>query len=122
MELNATPLRTSKSFNINNIELNIDIPKNIKMFKNIELNKEVKQLEKNIVFKSMDYKTCMENINKLSNLPQYTGEESKKRANFIIEKLYDRINENKIETIIGMFDELSSKNKEICMDLLKKYI
>lgn len=77
-------------------------------------------IETNI--KSMDYKTCMENINKLSNLPQYTGEESKKRANFIIEKLYDRINENKIETIIGMFDELSSKNKEICMDLLKKYI
>ena len=59
MELNATPLRTSKSFNINNIELNIDIPKNIKMFKNIELNKEVKQLEKNIVFKygvGLDYK------------------------------------------------------------------
>ena len=77
-------------------------------------------IEANI--KSMDYKTCMENINKLSNLPQYTGEESKKRSNIIIEKLYDRINENKIETIIGMFDELSSKNKEICMDLLKKYI
>lgn len=59
MELNATPLRTSKSFNINNIELNIDIPKNIKMFKNIELNKDVKQLEKKIFFKygvGLDYK------------------------------------------------------------------
>ena len=70
----------------------------------------------------MDYKACMENINKLSNLPKYTGDESKKRANIIIEKLYDRINENKIETIIGMFDELSSKNKEICINLLKQYI
>ena len=59
MELNATPLRTSKSFNINNIELNFDIPKNIKMFKNIELNKDVKQLEKKIFFKygvGLDYK------------------------------------------------------------------
>lgn len=65
MELNATPLRTSKSFNINNIELNIDIPKNIKMFKNIELNKEVKQLEKNIVFKygvGLDYKSSNHKI------------------------------------------------------------
>lgn len=59
MKLNYTPLRTSKNFNINNIELDIDIPKKISEFKNIKLNKKVKELKKYIFFKygvGLDYK------------------------------------------------------------------
>ena len=33
MRLNETPVRTSNNFNINNIELDIDIPSNLKMEK-----------------------------------------------------------------------------------------
>ena len=33
MRLNETPVRTSNNFNINNIELDIDIPSNLKMLK-----------------------------------------------------------------------------------------
>ena len=38
LKINETPVRTSKNFNINNIKLeNIDIPKQVKEFKNIEI-------------------------------------------------------------------------------------
>ncbi|MBS6022528.1 MAG: hypothetical protein KIB00_00445 [Paeniclostridium sordellii] len=81
------------------------------------------EIETNINLKlsSMNYSQCMENISKLSSLPSYTGIKSKEACNIIIKRLYDRINENKIETIIAMFDELNDKNKAICMELLKKY-
>ena len=40
MELNDTPVRTSKNFNINNIKLDFEIPQNINTFNNIELSCE----------------------------------------------------------------------------------
>ena len=40
MELNNTPVRTSKNFNINNIKLDFEIPQNINTFNNIELSCE----------------------------------------------------------------------------------
>lgn len=40
LKLNETPVRTSRNFGINNIEIeNIDFPKNLKEFKNIEILK-----------------------------------------------------------------------------------
>lgn len=38
MELNNTPVRTSKNFNINSIKLDIQIPQNINTFNNIKLS------------------------------------------------------------------------------------
>lgn len=40
MRLNETPVRTSNNFNINNIELDIDIPNNLNKFETIEIIKE----------------------------------------------------------------------------------
>ena len=101
---------------VNNIE--VDIEKNLDMLE----SKYISYIKNDIELKinSMNYTQCMENINKLSNLPQYTGTKSKQISNEVIRKLYDRINENKIESIISMFDELSNESKEICMTLLKK--
>ena len=40
MRLNETPVRTSNNFNINNIELDIDIPNNLNKFETIEIINE----------------------------------------------------------------------------------
>ena len=41
MELNNTPLRTSNNFNINSINLDVNIPQNIKKFANIQVTKKI---------------------------------------------------------------------------------
>lgn len=51
MELNNTPLRTSNNFNINSINLDVNIPKNIKEFANIQVNKKIEELKENLKFK-----------------------------------------------------------------------
>lgn len=51
MELNNTPLRTSNNFNINSINLDVNIPTNIKEFANIQVNKKIEELKENLKFK-----------------------------------------------------------------------
>lgn len=51
MELNNTPLRTSNNFNINSINLDVNIPKNIKEFANIQVNQKIEELKENLKFK-----------------------------------------------------------------------
>ena len=48
MRLNETPVRTSNNFNINNIELDIDIPSNLKMFETVEIINENCNISKDI--------------------------------------------------------------------------
>lgn len=65
MEFNNTPLRTSKNFNINNINLNIDIPEVIGEFKNIQITKNVSLLKENFKFKygiGLDYNNSNKKI------------------------------------------------------------
>ena len=39
IKVNETPVRTSRNFLINNIKLDVDIPKKIKEFENIKLER-----------------------------------------------------------------------------------
>lgn len=65
MELNNTPLRTSNNFNINSINLDVNIPQNIKKFANIQVTKKIEELKENLEFKygvGLDYSNSSNNI------------------------------------------------------------
>ena len=56
LKLNNTPVRTSRNFGINNIELkDIELPENLKEFKNVEIINEGCSLEKSISNKKLVY-------------------------------------------------------------------
>ena len=71
MELNETPIRTSRNFGINNITLdNIEIPNFIKEFDNIEVTKECSEIDENVSVKPLIYgigRELEENIQKNTN-------------------------------------------------------
>lgn len=72
LKLNETPVRTSRNFNINNIKLeNIEIPEQIKQFKNVEITNENSKAEvKNNTNNSLTYGLSEELtnlVNKSSN-------------------------------------------------------
>ena len=69
MKLNETPVRTSKNFNINNIEISdIQIPESIEEFNNIDIIKESEDISINNEVKQINLKYGLnEEINKLVN-------------------------------------------------------
>ena len=71
MELNNTPIRTSKNFGINNIELkNIEIPNIIKEFTNVLIVNESSIIDKNMQKLNLKYglgQAFVDNINKNAN-------------------------------------------------------
>ena len=72
--LNETPVRTAKNFNINNIELeNIEIPKNIKTFNNVQVKIEgttniVEETETNINTLTYGIGDNLQNLNSNKSL------------------------------------------------------
>ena len=71
MELNNTPIRTSKNFGINNIELkNIEIPKDIEEFKNVQIINKNSIIDNNVQKVNLKYgisNLFVDNINKNAN-------------------------------------------------------
>ena len=71
LKLNNTPVRTSRNFEINNIELkDIKLPENLKEFKNVEIVNEGCSLEKSVSNKKLVYgngEILEENILKNAN-------------------------------------------------------
>ena len=71
LKLNNTPVRTSRNFGINNIELkDIKLPENLKEFKNVEIVNEGCSLEKSVSNKKLVYgngEILEENILKNAN-------------------------------------------------------
>lgn len=58
MELNNTPVRTSRNFNINNIKIDVKIPEDIKEFKNMQIPEDATVLKENLSLKygiGLDY-------------------------------------------------------------------
>lgn len=58
MELNNTPVRTSRNFNINNIKIDVKIPEDIKEFKNMQISEDANVLKENLSLKygiGLDY-------------------------------------------------------------------
>ena len=51
MELNNTPVRTSKNFNINNIKIDVKIPEDIKEFKNMQIPEDATVLKEDLSLK-----------------------------------------------------------------------
>ena len=124
LKLNNTPVRTSRNFGINNIELkDIELPKELKEFKDMEIINEGCILEKNISNKKLVYgngKELEENILKNANKSLKIISNSK-NANIKIKYSFDDealelidnieiIADNNINAVI----EYSSKTKEKC--------
>ena len=85
LKLNNTPVRTSRNFGINNIELkDIELPENLKEFKNVEIVNEGCSLEKSVSNKKLVYgngEILEENILKNANRycrPSYQKEAMEK--------------------------------------------
>lgn len=51
MELNNTPVRTSRNFNINNIKIDVKIPEDIKKFKNMQIPEDATVLKEDLSLK-----------------------------------------------------------------------
>lgn len=124
LKLNDTPVRTSRSFEINNIELkNIEIPENLKEFKNIEIINEKCSIETNISNKELVYgngKILEENVFKNSNsnlriMPNNKNASIKIKYNFddnnleLIDNIEIAANNN-----INVVIEYTSKTKKRC--------
>lgn len=87
-------------------------------------DKYIADIKENIEAKiiNLDYKECMINISKLSNLPLFAGYRSNKVAEEMKKKLDSRINENKLETIISMFNDLDKDSKIKCIKEIENII
>ena len=124
LKLNNTPVRTSRNFGINNIELkDIELPENLKEFKNVEIINEGCSLEKSISNKKLVYgngKILEENILKNANSSLKIISNSK-NSNIKIKYNFDDENLELIDNIeiiansnVNVVIEYSSKTKEKC--------
>lgn len=55
LKINETPVRTSRNFMINNIELQIDIPEKIKEFENVEIINNKSVIDNNVLSTPLTY-------------------------------------------------------------------
>ena len=124
LELNNTPVRTSRNFGINNIELkDIKLPENLKEFKNVEIVNEGCSLEKSVSNKKLVYgngKILEENILKNANSSLKIISNSK-NSNIKIKYNFDDGNLELIDSIeiiansnVNVVIEYSSNTKEKC--------
>lgn len=124
LKLNNTPVRTSRNFGINNIELkDIELPENLKEFKNVEIVNEGCSLEKSVSNKKLVYgngEILEENILKNANSSLKIISNSK-NSNIKIKYNFDDENLELIDNIeiiansnVNVVIEYSSKVKEKC--------
>ena len=124
LKLNNTPVRTSRNFGINNIELkDIELPENLKEFKNVEIVNEGCSLEKSVSNKKLVYgngEILEENILKNAN-SKLKIISSSKNAKIKIKYNFDDENLELIDNIeiltnsnINVVIEYSSKTKKKC--------
>ena len=96
MRLNETPVRTSNNFNINNIELDIDIPSNLKMFETVEIINDNCSISKDVTDSSLIYGTGLKVQNSNNNLKIVT---EGKNANVKLIYNFDDNNLNLVNNI-----------------------
>lgn len=92
MELNNTPVRTSRNFNINNIKIDVKIPEDIKEFKNMQIPEDATVLKENL---SLKYGIGLEYIKANNKIEiNLENKEEKIICNF------DKENQNLIDQIL----------------------
>lgn len=92
MELNNTPVRTSKNFNINNIKIDVKIPEDIKEFKNMQIPEDATVLKEDL---SLKYGIGLDYIEANSKIKiNLENKEEKIICNF------DKENQNLIDQIL----------------------
>lgn len=92
MELNNTPVRTSRNFNINNIKIDVKIPEDIKEFKNMQIPEDATVLKEDL---SLKYGIGLDYIEANSKIKiNLENKEEKIICNF------DKENQNLIDQIL----------------------
>ena len=92
MELNNTPVRTSRNFNINNIKIDVKIPEDIKKFKNMQIPEDATVLKEDL---SLKYGIGLDYIEANSKIKiNLENKEEKIICNF------DKENQNLIDQIL----------------------
>lgn len=92
MELNNTPVRTSRNFNINNIKIDVKIPEDIKKFKNMQIPEDATVLKEDL---SLKYGIGLDYIEANSKIKiNLENKEEKIVCNF------DKENQNLIDQIL----------------------
>lgn len=125
LKLNETPVRTSRNFNINNIKLeNIEIPKNVPEFSNIEIigkkiNIDNTKTETKLKYGLSEKLTNQVNANSNQNMQikieSKTNQETQINFNFdnqnntLIENLKITAEENSKATLIIKYEEKEAK-------------
>ena len=94
-----------------------DIEKNLSKLENNYIN----TIKKDIISKvnELNYRQCIEYINKLSNIPIYISTKGIKEIDLMLDLLQDRLNDNKIDTIMSMFTELDKNSQKKCINMLE---
>lgn len=84
-------------------------------------NNYVNAIKKDVISKvnEMNYRQCIEYINKLSNKPIYISTKGIKEIDSMVDLLQERLNNNKIDTIMSMFAELDKNNQKKCINMLE---
>ena len=114
LKLNETPVRTSRSFNINNIKLeDVKLPEKIKEFKNINIKKECEKdvLSYDTQTISIRYGLGIENyVIEKSNCKIRLDVKSKMKKEIIIDYKFDSNNLNLIENVEIIIEENTKSN------------
>ena len=94
-----------------------EIEKNLSKLENNYIN----TIKKDIISKvnELNYRQCIEYINKLSNIPIYISTKGIKEIDLMLDLLQDRLNDNKIDTIMSMFTELDKNSQKKCINMLE---
>ena len=120
LKLNETPVRTSRNFNINNIKLeDVEIPKDIKDFKNVSIEKESLKdtLNDEIDDFEIKYGVGLENIIKeKSNSRIKLNINTKTKKDIKIDYYFDKENINLLENIEIVASENTKSNIVICYE------
>lgn len=105
LNVNETPVRTSKNFNINNIKLDsINIPQKLKEFKNVNISEYSSKIQIKNVINKIDLKyglnaELLNQVNESSNYRASINIDSKVNKNITIEFNFDNSNTALVENI-----------------------
>lgn len=106
LKLNETPVRTARNFNINNIKIeNVNLPENLKEFKNVSINlessKDEAKLIKNDIKLTYGLGEILTNqVKEASNYSLKIDVNSKTNKMIFVEFTFDEENINLVENIL----------------------
>ena len=91
LKVNDTPVRTSRNFKINNIEVELDLPEKIAEFKNVEIINDKSVIDNEVSNTSLTYGTgkILEELNYETSNNKIRIQTGNKKENIRIKYIFD---------------------------------